>query len=135
MIVVIVFLSILNQMESHLVQNWQENCHHDHIPFNSKGIGNLFSCVYCTACRGSIDRWRSLIGRRTSDTADQSQACFTYGFICCFFLPPSHNLDVFEYFSGIERNFIQTCLNLLLIQVAELINEYAQSTRTTVAHK
>ena len=30
-------LSILNQMDSHLVQNRKENCHHDHIPFNFKG--------------------------------------------------------------------------------------------------
>ena len=28
-----VFLSILNQMEFHLVQNRKENRHHDHIPF------------------------------------------------------------------------------------------------------
>ena len=32
---------ILNQMEFHLVQNRKENCHHDHIPFNVKGIGNI----------------------------------------------------------------------------------------------
>ena len=36
MIVVTVFLSILNQMIFHLVQNRQENCHHDHIPLNLK---------------------------------------------------------------------------------------------------
>ena len=41
MIVVTVFLSILNQMEIHLVQNRKENCHHDHIPFNVKGNGNI----------------------------------------------------------------------------------------------
>ena len=29
----------LNQMDFHLVQNQKENCHHDHIPFNSKGNG------------------------------------------------------------------------------------------------
>ena len=28
-------------MEFHLVQNRQENCHHDHIPFNLKGNGKL----------------------------------------------------------------------------------------------
>ena len=28
-----VFLSTLNQMELHLVQNQKENCHNDHIPF------------------------------------------------------------------------------------------------------
>ena len=31
----------LNQMEFHLVQNRNENCHHDHIPFNVKGKGNI----------------------------------------------------------------------------------------------
>ena len=36
MIVERVFLSILNQMETHLVQNRKVNCHHDHIPFNVK---------------------------------------------------------------------------------------------------
>ena len=41
MIVVTVFLSILNQMEFHLVQNQKENCNHDHIPFNVKGNGTL----------------------------------------------------------------------------------------------
>ena len=29
------------QMEFHLVQNRKENCHHDHIPFNVKGNGNI----------------------------------------------------------------------------------------------
>ena len=41
MIVVTVFLSILNQMEFHLVQNLKENYHHDHIPFKLKGNGML----------------------------------------------------------------------------------------------
>ena len=45
MIVMPVFLSILNQMEIHLVQNRKENCHHDHIPFNVKGNGNIFFSV------------------------------------------------------------------------------------------
>ena len=40
MIVVTIFLSILNQMDFHLVQNRKENCHHDHIPLNFKGNGN-----------------------------------------------------------------------------------------------
>ena len=40
MIVVIVFLSILNQMDFYLVQNRMENCHHNHIPFNVRGNGN-----------------------------------------------------------------------------------------------
>ena len=48
MIVVTVYLSFLNQMDFHLVQNWKENCHHDHIPFNMKGNGNIyfFQCVH-----------------------------------------------------------------------------------------
>ena len=37
----IVFLSILNQMEFHSVQNRMENCHHDHISFKLKGNGNI----------------------------------------------------------------------------------------------
>ena len=41
MIIATVFLSILNQMEFHLVQNLKKNCHHDHIPFNVKGNGNI----------------------------------------------------------------------------------------------
>ena len=39
MIVVAVF--ILNQMEFCLVDNQNENCHHDRIPFNLKGIRYL----------------------------------------------------------------------------------------------
>ena len=45
MIVVTVFLSILNQMNFHLLQNRKENCHHDHIPFNVKGNGNIVVSV------------------------------------------------------------------------------------------
>ena len=36
---------ILNQMEFHLVQNRKENCHHDHIPFNLKGNGNIYISI------------------------------------------------------------------------------------------
>ena len=36
MVVVTVFLSILNRMVFHLIQNRKEYCHHDHIPFNVK---------------------------------------------------------------------------------------------------
>ena len=50
MIVETVFLSILNQIEFHLDQNRKENCHHDHIPFNMKGNGNLVFSV----CRSAI---------------------------------------------------------------------------------
>ena len=38
MIVMTVFLSVLKQMEFHLVQNQEENYHHNHIPFNLNGI-------------------------------------------------------------------------------------------------
>ena len=39
------FLSILYQMEVCLVQIRKENCHHDHIPFNVKGNGNIVFSV------------------------------------------------------------------------------------------
>ena len=41
MIVVTVFLSIFNEIELYLAQNWKEHCHHDHIPFNVKVNGNI----------------------------------------------------------------------------------------------
>ena len=40
------FLSILNHMDFHLVQNRKENCHHDHIPFNMEGNGIRVFSVY-----------------------------------------------------------------------------------------
>ena len=43
---VTVFLSILNQMECHLVQNRKDICHHDHIPFNVKGNGDIVLSVH-----------------------------------------------------------------------------------------
>ena len=46
MFVVTVFFSILNQMEAHLVQNQKENCYHDHIPFDVKGIVNIVFSMY-----------------------------------------------------------------------------------------
>ena len=45
MIVVTVFLSILSQMEFHLVQNRKENYHPDYIPLNVKGNGNIVFSV------------------------------------------------------------------------------------------
>ena len=39
-------LRILNQMDFHLVQNRKENYHHDHIPFNVKGIGSIVFSVH-----------------------------------------------------------------------------------------
>ena len=38
-------LDFLNQIEFHLVQNRKENCHHDQIPFNLKGNGNIVFSV------------------------------------------------------------------------------------------
>ena len=46
MILVTVTLAILNQMDFNLVQNQLENCHHDHIPFNVKGSGNIVFSVH-----------------------------------------------------------------------------------------
>ena len=46
MIVVTDFLSILNQMEFHLVENQNENCYHDYIPFNVRGDENKVFSVY-----------------------------------------------------------------------------------------
>ena len=75
MFMMTVFLSIWNQMEFHLVQNRKENCHHDHIPFNVKGNGNIvfsvwgqwklgkgITCVYCiqykyTSKSSQINQW------------------------------------------------------------------------------
>ena len=34
------------EMGFHLVQNREENCHQDHIPFNLTGNGNLYTWVY-----------------------------------------------------------------------------------------
>ena len=56
MIVVTVFLSILSQMEVYLVQNWKENCHHDHIPFNVNRIGNIVFSVQQKSCRAKWHR-------------------------------------------------------------------------------
>ena len=47
MIVVTGFLSILNQIEFHLVQNRKENCFHDHIPFSVKLNGNIVFSLQC----------------------------------------------------------------------------------------
>ena len=46
MIVVTGFLSILKQIEFHLVQNRKKSCRHDHIPSNLKGNGNIVFSVY-----------------------------------------------------------------------------------------
>ena len=43
--VVTVFLSIVNQIEFHFVQNEMENCHHKHVTFNLKGNRNIVFSV------------------------------------------------------------------------------------------
>ena len=57
MIVVTVFLTISNQMDFHLVQNRKENCHHDHIPFNVKGIWSIVFSVYWNGRRIYTPSW------------------------------------------------------------------------------
>ena len=44
------FLSILNQMEFHLVQNRRENCRHDHIQLNLKGKEILLISMHSMDC-------------------------------------------------------------------------------------
>ena len=46
MIMVTVFLSILNQMEFHLVQYQKENCHYNHIPLYVKGNESIVFSVH-----------------------------------------------------------------------------------------
>ena len=46
MIVVTVFHFNFEPHGNHLVQNQKVNCRHDHVPFNSKGNGNLFWRVH-----------------------------------------------------------------------------------------
>jgi len=41
-------------MEFHLVQNRTENCHHDHIPFKVKGIGNIVFSLHYAGRRRSV---------------------------------------------------------------------------------
>ena len=55
MVVVTVFLPILNQIEVNLVQNRKENCHHDHIPFNVKGNGNIVFSAHHTG-KSNLDK-------------------------------------------------------------------------------
>ena len=43
-------------------ENQNENCHHDHIPFNSEGNGNIVSSVYCDGSpRGGATLRRSFL--------------------------------------------------------------------------
>ena len=58
MIVVTVSLTILNKMEFKLVHNQKENCHRDHISFNSKGNENPIHWVYLSW------HWQELINSK-----------------------------------------------------------------------
>ena len=40
----------LGKINFHLVQNQKENCHHDHIPFNAKGNGNMLINFHLVLC-------------------------------------------------------------------------------------
>ena len=57
---VTVFVSILNEIKIHMVQNRKENCHHDDIPFNLKGnivfsvFINAFNSIYLGAAPVNI---------------------------------------------------------------------------------
>ena len=78
MIVVTGFLSILNQMDFHLVQNRKENCHHDQIPLNLKeGNGNIVFAVYIPA-REDYERElfaeRNIVKRATTEHNNQTRA-------------------------------------------------------------
>ena len=53
-IMVTVFLSILNWTEFHSVQNWKENYHHVHTPFNMKGNRNVVFSV-----KVGVEQWTS----------------------------------------------------------------------------
>ena len=53
-----------NQMEFYLVQNRKENYHHNHIPFNLKGNGNIVFSVRYKLSDVSYRSWRSKKGRR-----------------------------------------------------------------------
>ena len=69
MIVVTVFLTILNQMEFHLVQNRKEKCHHDHIAINVKGNGNIVFSV-CVFSPGQKNNETIIIFSETTSTSD-----------------------------------------------------------------
>ena len=66
MILVRVFVSILNQMEFQLVQNRQDNCYCDHIPFNLKGNENLFLWAYCDTARTQRNIFRIWLNQTES---------------------------------------------------------------------
>ena len=57
MIVVTVFLLVLNRMKFYLFQNRKENCHHDHIPLNLTGNGNIVFSVYPRCSQGGYISW------------------------------------------------------------------------------
>ena len=70
------YLSILNQMVFHLVQNRNENCHHDHIPFNLKGNRIRVFSVHASMTRRNA--WRLL---ETTDFPIKNQNLYS---LSCF---------------------------------------------------
>ena len=62
---VTVFLSILNQMEFHLVKNRKENCHHNHIPFDLKGNGCIVFSA--NALLHNVTMFHNVTGRQFPD--------------------------------------------------------------------
>ena len=79
-IVVTVFLSILNQMEIHLVQNCKENCHHNHIPLNLKGNWNqVFSVCFAGAGKATSAGRETDVSRHHGTPWSTPQALQYYG--------------------------------------------------------
>ena len=100
MIVVTVFLSISwTKWNSICAQNRNENCHHDHIPFNVKGNGNIVFSVYMYLLkRYRVSDWHPVPNTVNRDRAqpgqrdygwDMSMVQSTWGFVghfsCRFF--------------------------------------------------
>ena len=112
---VTVFLSILNQMEFHLVQNRKENCHHDHIPFNVRGIGNIVFSVY-----GEKIRVTTLFYFPVADI-DRLQACKNIFLIAWHFL-----IDIFQPAQYARQRFSSICSNFPNISNESLVKYLGQ---------
>ena len=52
-------------------ENRKENCHHDHIPFNVKGIGNIVFSVYKNSQTGKTSPIRLIAVRQTGVSRHQ----------------------------------------------------------------
>jgi len=113
-IVVTVFLSILNQMEIHLVQNRKEICHHDHIPFNMKWNRNIVLSVLW-ACRVGDDsaiytstfvtsKWGAELEKNTSSVRETHTSRHNVG----QFEGPK---ETFQYYSAVMFEVFLVNLN------------------------